>query len=292
METQPVNNISNRALLVTLSLSMWTARKHDRKASAEIAIAHESSEKMGRYWKRLLPTDAASYEECKRLRSECRDWHYHNTLPWTQDGQQILPSANYFAYTEQMRKYRAQIEAADAAFYDDYPALRENAKQLLKSLWSELDYPSVDILRSKCRMDINFMPMPDAQDFRVALGDGEVDRIRKDIEQQVHEATEIAMRDIWQRLYDAVSRMSQRLNDPDGIFRNSLVGNVRELCDLLPRLNIAQDHVLDALVKEVEDKLSKADADDLRDDDKLRKSIAKQAAAIEKKMAAFMGGAK
>ena len=49
------------------------------------------------------------------------------------------------------------------------------------------------------------------------------------------------MKEAWQRLYDVVKHASDKLNDPTGIFRDSLVQNINDICGVLPRLNFADD---------------------------------------------------
>ena len=64
---------------------------------------------------------------------------------------------------------------------------------------------------------------------RLNLQGGEVDRIRERIESRVKKATDTAMNDLWERLYQSVSRMAERLDNTDKVFRDSLVNN---LCSL------------------------------------------------------------
>ena len=49
------------------------------------------------------------------------------------------------------------------------------------------------------------MPLPDAGDFRVTLGDEEKERIKRQITAAVEAALQVASRELWQRLYEAVS---------------------------------------------------------------------------------------
>ncbi len=46
--------ISEKAMLATVHLSVWTARKHDRTISKEVAANHGADERAGRYHKRLF----------------------------------------------------------------------------------------------------------------------------------------------------------------------------------------------------------------------------------------------
>ena len=115
----------------------------------------------------------------------------------------------------------------------------------------------------------------------------EVARIRKDIEARSTAATETAMADLWTRLHDVVSKMAERLGTKDAIFRDSLVDNVAELVDLLPRLNLTGDARLDAMRREVADKLLVYEPETLRKDGGARKETARAAEDILAAMSGY-----
>ncbi len=50
-------NLNDRALLVQLSVSQWTARKYDKKATQDVANTYGTSTQAGRYNKALLPAN-------------------------------------------------------------------------------------------------------------------------------------------------------------------------------------------------------------------------------------------
>ena len=142
------------------------------------------------------------------------------------------------------------------------------------------------------------LPVPDASDFRVDLGDADAAAIRADIEQASHEALAGAMRDAWERIAEAVGRMVERLNGykpskgkgdkASNTFRDSLVGNVRDLVALLPVLNLTNDPRLADVAARMERDLCQHDADDLREDDNARASTARAAQAILDDVAGFL----
>lgn len=283
------NNLSSRALLCSIHIHIWTARRYDRKISADVASQHNTKEEAGRYNKRLLPFEAVSYDAVKLVGGQARAYHYTHTLPWGEDGIRILPSENFFEYTQAMADFKSDFESTSKKFCKEYPEMRKAAKKALNGMYRDEDYPDDRSIQNKFGFDIAFLPFPDAADFRVQLGDDQVDMVRQKITRQVEEATQVAMRDLWQRLYDAVETMSDKLHNPDAIFRDSLIGNLRDLCQLLPRLNFTGDKELEAMRKKVEIDLSKYNADALRQDKVLRSSVAAQAAAIRQAMAAYMG---
>jgi hypothetical protein len=65
-------SLCSRAMLCSLSISMWSARKHDRKASEEIAQRHGAQPGAGRYHKVLLPKAASKSRFFATLRRKSR----------------------------------------------------------------------------------------------------------------------------------------------------------------------------------------------------------------------------
>ena len=281
--------ISEKAMLARLSISVWSARRIDKTATAKVKEEYQTSNDAGRYNKALIATNAL--KKVQSAAGDARTFHYAQTLPWNDDGARILPAANFFAYSEGMRKHKAAFQAAVTEFLSEYPALVEDAKIRLNSLFVQSDYPSAENIVSKYSFETQVDPLPDASDFRVDLGDAEVSRIKAELDARSQQAQDAAMRDVWSRLHTAVSAMAERLSTPDAIFRDSLVGNIVELVDLLPRLNIAGDAELDRLTKEVSARLTAYEPDTLRTDKKTRQTVANDCAEIMNKMAGWMNAA-
>src|SRR6516225_6121348 len=96
----PEPSLSSRAMLCSLSISMWSARKHDPEASEEIAQRHGAQADAGRYHKVLLPK--AALAEIRKIVSEARQEHYFMTLPWDDNGYRVLVFVDDTAHTEKM----------------------------------------------------------------------------------------------------------------------------------------------------------------------------------------------
>jgi hypothetical protein len=67
----PEPSLSSRAMLCSLSISMWSARKHDPEASQEIAQRHGAQADAGRYDKVLLPKATSKSRFFASLRMTC-----------------------------------------------------------------------------------------------------------------------------------------------------------------------------------------------------------------------------
>ena len=200
----------------------------------------------------------------------------------------MLPTANYLSFMTEFRKERAEWNHLVNNFVANYDALQQDAKRILGNLYNSADYPSSIEIRQKFHMDMSVFPVP-STDFRVSIASEELTRIQQDVERRVKEAEQTAMKEVWQRLYDRVKHMAEKLADPKAIFRDSMVENAREICAILPRLNFADDPNLEALRQEVEMGISNHHPDALRNDPDLRRDTAAQAKAIMDKMSVWMG---
>lgn len=279
--------LSDKALLVQLSISQWTARKYDKKATEQVASANNAAVQSGRYNKSLLPMNdflANVHQKSTLIRKK----YYANTLPWGIDGTQILPSANYLSFMTDFRKEKYEWQMVVNSFLSEYMRLKTHARVSLNTLYNEADYPLQDEVASKFDMDMSIMPVPDG-DFRVDVAEEELARITADVERRVVDASQNAMKEAWTRLHNRVQHMAEKLDDPKAVFRDTLVENTREICSVLSRLNFTDDPNLEAMRQEVEQSLTKHHPDALRNDPDLRRDKAAEAKAIMAKMGAFMG---
>ena len=175
--------LSDKALLVQLSISQWTARKYDKKATEQVASANNAAVQSGRYNKSLLPMNdflANVHQKSTLIRKK----YYANTLPWGIDGTQILPSANYLSFMTDFRKEKYEWQMVVNSFLSEYMRLKTHARVSLNTLYNEADYPLQDEVASKFNMDMSIMPVPDG-DFRVDVAEEELARITADVERRV-----------------------------------------------------------------------------------------------------------
>ncbi len=286
--------LSSRAMLCSLSISMWSARKHDPEASEEIAQRHGAQADAGRYHKVLLPK--AALAEIQKIVSDARQEHYFMTLPWDDNGYRVLPAAAYMDHTERLRELSNRFSPAVDTLAQQFGQLVEEAKVRLGGLFRPEDYPSSEELRSKFSFETKVMPLPDAGDFRVTLGEEEKNRIKRQITAAVEPSLQVASREVWQGLYEAVSHLADRLHaykvTDEGVehpFRDSVVTNLVKLVDVLPKLNVTGDPELERLAAQVRGSLL-VDPKELRESELVRSETAKAASAIAAKMAPFLPG--
>lgn len=285
-------DLTSRAMLASLTIRMWSAKKHDKKVSKEVSEQHNSDETMGKFNKVLVAKTAL--EEIQKIASAARTEFYTLTLPWQDDGSRVLTSTGYLSLSEKMKDFQLKFEDARDVFASLYRVHVSNSRQSLGSLFNENDYPSDAELYGKFDFSFRINPLPNADDFRVHMSASEANVIRERIERCQQEATDRAMQDVWDRMKTVVSKAADKLKaykvTKDGIeniFRDSLIDNIRELLDIVPALNLTNDASVKAFADDMR-VLCAYDAETLRENEHTRIQVAKAADDILSKMQAII----
>lgn len=269
-------SIRDKALLIQVSISNWTARKLDRKVTREIDRNHGARD-AGRYNKLLV--DKEALDPVIQQAGAIRQFHYKMTLPWQDGGIRLLPSKLFMSYRKGLQQHIDEFNHRVDTFLDLYDReLVGKARQRLGTMYDPLDYPSVSSLRKKFSVDIDEAPVPSAEDFRIDVSDAERARIREDMERRLAERQEQAMKDAWSRIREAVDRYTKIGGDKAKIY-DSMVENAEELTRLLPGLNIAEDPQMTRVCGEIVDKLI-VNANYLRGSQKARTALVAEARRI------------
>jgi len=276
-------DIHQEALLVSLHTSMWTARKYDKKVTDKVNKDHGASADAGRFNKHLLPGDNGdneTYQYLVKYMGYIRRKHYELTLDWD-EGRQLLPHANHAAY----REFEADVKGEVAnvlypAFRAAYPEMKEQARRLLNGMFVEADYPSLSEMDKKFGVTIDFSPVP-KMDYRSShLAKPLIEKMEREHEAREARLIDTAMGDAWQRLYTCVESLQERLSTPNAVFRNSLIENLRECCDVLGRLNVMKDPSLERMRSAALTNIARYEPDALREDDQTRGVVARTAADL------------
>jgi hypothetical protein len=162
-------------------------------------------------------------------------------------------------------------------------------------LFDENDYPSVNVIRDKFKLDTKVFPVPEADDFRSDVLDADtIEDIKRELTETSDKVLTDAMIDTKEALIKVVGHMSERLasfkkGERTGSFQDSLVENVRELAELLPAFNLTNDPAFDELAKRIQKELCVEDAKTLREDEDVRASVKKSADDILKDVSSLLG---
>lgn len=281
LNTDNIPSLSSSAMLVELSISSWTGRKKDKAASKKVTDENGADAAVASVNKTLL-SDCEQLINIKKFIGEARNHaHYRLTLPWSDTGLRLLPTEMFFDYQGEMTHYEALMMAEVDSLIDDFEYQKQKASARLGTLFNEDDYPTAESLRDKFSFRVNYMPLPDAGDFRLDIGNEAMQEIKDKYEDMYTSKIEEAMQDIWYRVHKALSAMSSRLGYNDNgkplIFRDSLVDNALDMLDILKKCNVTKDSQMQIMADKLEDTLRGVTPEGLREDsayrDDTKKSI-------------------
>jgi hypothetical protein len=256
------------AAIVELNVSTWTARKLDKTASKEVKVNKGAySDDAARVNKNLL----AGMNNLKRVTdfvALTRNDFYRLTLPWSDSGQRLVPMMQFFELKQWINDQEATFNQLVAEFLRDYPTLISAQAFQLGALFDRNEFPDVEEIATKFRFKVGFLPLPSTGDFRIDAPNEVVEGMQKEYEAMYNERIAQVNQDLWVRLHDTLRHMSDRLGyDSTGkakIFRDSMVENAVELCDMLKRLNVTNDPKLEKARSSLESALLGVDASEIR----------------------------
>ena len=256
------------AAIVELNVSTWTARKLDKNASKEVKVSKGAySDDAARVNKNLL----AGMNNLKRVTdfvALTRNDFYRLTLPWSDSGQRLVPMMQFFELKQWINDREATFNQLVSEFLRDYPTLISAQAFQLGALFDRNEFPDVEEIATKFRFKVGFLPLPSTGDFRIDAPNEIVADMQKEYEAMFNERIEQVNQELWTRLHDTLKHMSDRLGyDPTGkakIFRDSMVDNAVELCDMLKRLNVTNDPKLEKARAGLESALLGVDASEIR----------------------------
>ena len=264
-------SISNSALLVEMNISVWTAAITDRKATTKVTDDANAASDAGQFKKNLM-AGTTLRKEIADYAALCRTWHNGRTMPWSDRGPRLLPTSMFFDYKQEINARQGMFMSKVDAFCEEYPRLLADAPKHLGDLFNPLDYPTVDEVRSKFGFQLVFSPVPESGDFRVRAGDADIEELREQYEDAYAARVKDAMQSAWDKVHDMLTRMSEKLTDPEGesakgkLFHGTFLTNVDDLCGLLTHLNITKDPQLEEARRSLERMVANVDIDDVRKD--------------------------
>lgn len=279
-----INSLQRNALLAHLTIGGWSGRKFDRKATLDAITANKADVTAGRFSKVLIKSPAlrAWHSHASAMRSQ----HHYWTLPWSNDGARMLPVAHYEQYRKVMSKMKEEAEEIIKDIERDYDDARERAKERLGTLYNPADYPDITNIVSRFYVNLRFSPVPGNGDWRVSLGNDAIKELKEQLGAQYEDMLASATKDAWERVYQMLERIKDRVDDPDKTVHKSLFENARELIELLPGLNVANDPQLTKMTEQMRLSLQ-VSVEDVRYDENVREKVHKDVSDMLDSMSAF-----
>lgn len=274
----------SRAVLVRLSIGLPGFSRQDKPLTERVKSNEGMGKESGKWQKQLYPASAT--EPLTQYQGKVRTWFSATTLIWPDEGWALLPTAKLFEFTEKMREFRNEFECVKGAFLFSYYDYVEWAKIQHNGSFDPANYPGRELIGEKFRFRTETRPIPDSGDYvdevSQLLGNS-----AQEVDEAIKAATDEAHKDLWRRVLEPLKHMATTLADGKAIFRDSLVGNIREIIHEIPLLNVCDDPVLSGTAGQIGDLLNGISAQTLRDDKFTRAEVAGKAAEIANRMSSY-----
>lgn len=281
---KPIAGVARSAMMVDLNIAIYSGRKQDKSTQAEVTNAKGSGSKKAASVYKNLFAECKELEAITKFQARARAEHYKLTLPWNDQGARLLPTAALLDYQKTMKRYQDEFNRLVDAFLDKYDTLVAGAAFQLGTLFDRNEYPSRGKVAQRFRMETSFTPLPTGGDFRLDIESDVQRQLIAQYEEKLDAQLAAATQDSWTRLYNAISKLSDRLTvDEDGkkrTFHDTTVTNAVELCDLLHVMNVTNDPALTKAARQLSEVLSGVEPKDLRESAGFRMATKQKVDAI------------
>jgi hypothetical protein len=189
-----------------------------------------------------------------------------------------------------MAIHKTNFEQAVQDLVVRWPAVVAAAQQrLVGSLFNPMDYPAQADVAGCYSIEFILTPIPDKSHIVLDLEQELVEDLKTQLEAQNAEALQVAMADVWRRLYEPVKTMSEVFSQDKKVFA-SVVENINNIVDLLPALNLTGDIQMTEMAHEIKSRLLQHPVEQIKEDATLKAHLATEAQTLLEKLDSYRYG--
>ena len=276
-------SLQSHGVLIEVHISSYSGSSLDREASTETAQAKNSKASYANDAYRvnkvvynrdyLRPVSRISLGFYKWLRARSHEWAR---------GVYLIKAESLHEVLTEYQKTKVKFNKALAHLNSDEQ--REVALQDYRDRagtgFDESLWPSIDQINEKFQFSIDVEQLPDPQTSNALIfkiGEQAADKIKQDTEKRLKKKAKQIAEETAQRIAEIVEKIQSTLSDQDAKFKDSLIGNLRGLVEIIDTLNITGDPEISAIKRDLQKGICTTDPQSLRDDPVKRKDTAKEA---------------
>lgn len=287
----------NTLIMGKMELTGWTAKK--KAKDVERKAESDNGAKAGTISARksLLP-GAEALDNVSKYMAGCRSWWTTVSKDWIGTAR-VYHAAKHFDIQTEMGDRQREFYRLVDLFMQEYPVLRAEAQFQLNNLFDPADYPDPTVVRAKFKFDFEPLPLPNGEDFRLIDGDlipqEEVDRLVFEAEGRAASKMAEAMKSTYEELEAVIAHYINRLQakneseDRDdkkqASIHASVIGNILEIVDNMPGLNLTGDERLKNLTEQAKELAEMFTVDELKESRGSRILATQKAEQIRKQFA-------
>jgi hypothetical protein len=279
----PKYNLDTCSMLVEFNAPMWTARKLDKGTTEEVRQNKQAKAKGAARVNKHLLAGTSELDDIISFVQNVRRYVNHVTLPWTDRGMRLLPTAKFLEFDEQMKKYEEEFVVKVNDFLNIYPTLITAQAMALGQMFNRAEFPDVKEVARKFSFRVSYMPLPTAGDFRVDVGAAAQEELKVRLNELYSQRIGEAIDEVRVRLSEAVKHLADQLTvdyvgkeaKPRRFYESTLEA-AQNLCDLVPALNITNDPKLEEVRADLERIIGGIGVETIRTDLPVREELKKE----------------
>ena len=287
-------SVENECIIVSVSVQLPGYIKVAKKETIELCDNKKASVDSVGVKKNIFGSHE-SYNAIRNHIASTKTDLYKSSLPWGDRTGERLVHKTKWSYVENL------LNAAELEFnrlVDDFLKNYEkeiipHAKSKLGDMFDPSEYPSLSEMKKEFKWHNGGARVPDPHDMRTVLGLAEEDKFRKKVEAEHNRKIEIAVSDTVEKIETATSRLLDRMESyrvveengkkkVHGKFKDATLRNMKDISDLLKTMNITNNPDIEKIRSVINDKISRWDSKELREDSGKREVVAKDAREILK----------
>jgi len=249
--------LNQKASLITLTLKAWDVSKIHKSETSEVNKKHAVNA-VARVSVKVC--DSPLLQEIEKNQSAARVKHDSLTLPTGMRGMRLIPAALIMDHAALMSEFIDSHARLTRDFLAIYPQVVNDAPARMRDLFNAKFFPETWAIGKKFEFSSKILPCPEGGQW----------------DEWLQEASQEAEEELRDRVKAAIGAVVDRLGNPDAIFRDTLISNLKGIVDLAEVLNLTDAGDIRDAVDAVRD-VAGMDADLLRTNPAERQSAANKA---------------
>ena len=279
-------SLVNRAMLVQLSVTKPKMTEKDKSTTSEVAVRKHASEASVSVVKKLYPKHLLA--PIVEVESSARRYMESVTQPWGR-GLAMLPIAMFMEphnFSKRIGVFKMQFDQAVTVFLNNYSNVLTQAAVDQGDMFDVDAYPDLSQLKAEFTFDVSYPSLSQEGGLVLDLEAEVLAELEETIAKQQTARMAAGQRDLYERLGAAVKRIAVQCSNDKGKIYDSLTGNLSDLLQVLPLLNLSGDEAFASLCEEARQLVVAPEA--IRTVPQVREDTAKVANDILAKMKAFI----
>lgn len=272
----PGEDLARKTVFVKLHLGLLGNSRKVSSTQVEVDADKDSI----RVSKQLL--SSPELESVRKLDGEIRRYLYSMCLPF-EPSIHLLPIPLIEIVDAKLREFQARRQELVEVFLASYPRLCQEAALRLRTLYSPLDYPPLEEVRSQFTASWQYVSYGVPEQLR-AVSERMFQEEREKAAERMAEAYTEVRQVLREAMVELVAHLRDRLMDqPNGTpqrLRESTVQKLKEFLDTFDFRNVTGDQELQEQVERARELLAGTTTDLIRNTAELRTRVREGMAAI------------